>query len=640
MAQVEVTFQPDGKRTRVEEGSTLLEAVKLAGVDLTTICGGKGKCCKCKVVIEEQKGNVSPLSDIEKKLLTDDLISAGYRLACFTAVYGPVTVRIPDESRTGKQRLQVEGIDTPVILDPAVSKCFLKMPAPTMDDITSDVDRVLGALEAQHGLKNLKFTYSVLPTLPILLRESNWEVTAAVWNNERIITIEKGRTLDRNFGYAVDIGTTKLAGYLLDLNTGKVVAAESLMNPQIPFGEDVITRISHAGKGLKEQNELQQVIVASLNKILERLLDKTDVKPEEVYEMVAVGNTAMHHLFLNLCPTYMGLAPYPPVVKNGINVEAKDIGMKINPNGNVLALPVIAGFVGADSVSDVLATEIYKKDELTLTIDVGTNTEIIMGNKKWMVGCSCASGPAFEGAHISNGMRAATGAIEKVKIDPVTLDVTYKTIDNAKACGICGSAIVDIPAELLKAGAIGVSGMFNKALNTPRLRHGGDMWEFVIAWKDETASGKDIVVTQKDLGEIQLAKAAIYAGVAALLEEAKITNADIKKVLIAGAFGFYIDPASARTIGMYPEIPISKVSVVGNSAGTGARMALVSREARQTCEQISRDVKYIELAKNPRFQSVYMNAYFLPNAELSKWPETCELLKMLGRYPELPPPIM
>jgi len=309
MAQVEVTFQPDGKRTRVEEGSTLLEAVKLAGVDLTTICGGKGKCCKCKVVIEEQKGNVSPLSDIEKKLLTDDLISAGYRLACFTAVYGPVTVRIPDESRTGKQRLQVEGIDTPVILDPAVSKCFLKMPAPTMDDITSDVDRVLGALEAQHGLKNLKFTYSVLPTLPILLRESNWEVTAAVWNNERIITIEKGRTLDRNFGYAVDIGTTKLAGYLLDLNTGKVVAAESLMNPQIPFGEDVITRISHAGKGLKEQNELQQVIVAGLNKILERLLDKTDVKPEEVYEMVAVGNTAMHHLFLNLCPTYMGLAP-------------------------------------------------------------------------------------------------------------------------------------------------------------------------------------------------------------------------------------------------------------------------------------------------------------------------------------------
>jgi uncharacterized 2Fe-2S/4Fe-4S cluster protein (DUF4445 family) len=639
VAQVEITFQPEGKRAKVESGCTILEAVKLLGVDLTIVCGGEGRCGKCKVIIEDQNC-ISSLSDIERKLLPGHLISAGYRLACFTGVYGPTTVRIPEESRTGKQRLQVEGIDTRVVPDPTVRKFFLKMTAPTMDDIRSDIDRLLEALASGFGLKAIRVSYNVIPFLPSLLRENNWKVTAVVWNGEKVIAVEGGDTVDRNFGYAIDIGTTKLAGYLLDLRKGKVMAVESLMNPQIPFGEDVITRITHAGKGKKEQGELQEAVVGGLNKMLERLLDKTGVKPEEVYETVAVGNTAMHHLFLNLCPKFLGLSPYPPVIKKGINVKARELGIKINQNGNVYVLPIIAGFVGADSVADVLATEIYKNDEPTLTIDVGTNTEIIMGNKEWMIGCSCASGPAFEGAHIKHGMRAATGAIERVRIDPVTQEVTYKTIDNAKPCGICGSAIVDVPGELLKAGIIDVRGIFNQALSTPRLRKSEGIWEFVIAWKDETAMGKDVVVTQKDLGEIQLAKAAIYTGVAILMKEAKITEADIEKVLIAGAFGFYIDPDSARIIGMYPEIPLSKVKAVGNSAGTGARMALVSRKARQTCNQISRDVKYVELANDPVFQSIYMNAYFLPNAELNKWPETCGLLKRLGRYPETLPPII
>lgn len=635
--EVEVIFQPEGKRARIRLGATLLEAARLAGADLTSICGGKGKCGKCRVVVEKEGRKAGSITEVEKKVLSPMEMSAGYRLACCTSVKGQLIVKIPEESRTGRQRLQVEGIETPVKLEPLIRKYFVKLPSPTLQDPRSDVDRLLDELRVQHGLTNLKVSYSLLQRLPLILRDSEWKVTVVVWSDDTIICVESGDTTHRIFGYAVDIGTTKLAGYLLDLNTGKVMAVDSLMNPQIPYGEDVITRITHAMKGFKEQKELQKAVVSGINQILQRLLEKTGVNTEEVYEMTTVGNTAMHHLFLNIYPKYVALSPYPPAIRRAVDVNAEDVGVNINPNGNIHILPVIAGFVGADAVAVILATEIYKQNELCLSLDIGTNTEVVLGNKDEMLACSCASGPAFEGAHIKHGMRAATGAIERVRIDTDTFEVEYWTVDNAKPCGICGSAMVGILAEMLKAGIIDVSGKMNRDVTSPRLRSGEDGLEFVVAWGRETSTGEDIVFTQRDIREIQLAKAAMHTGAMALMKKKGVVEEDIEIVFIAGAFGSYIDPENARMIGMYPEIPLEKVRVVGNAAGTGARMALASKTARRTAEEISAKVKYIELAAEPNFQAEFFNSNILPYADLARYPQTSTLLKKLGRYPKKTP---
>ncbi len=635
--EVEVIFQPEGKRVRIKSGTTILEGAKLVGADLTSICGGSGKCGKCKVIIEKEGENAGSITEMEKVLLSPVEISAGYRLACCVSVQGNLTVRIPEESRTGRQRLQVEGIETPVKLEPLINKYFVKLPTPTLQDPRSDVDRLLDELQVRYGLENPKVSYNLLQRLPLILRDSEWEITVVVWDNDTIIGVESGDTTHRIFGYAVDVGTTKLAGYLLDLNTGRVMAVESLMNPQIPYGEDVITRITYAEKGFKEQKELQQALVEGINQILKRLLDKTDVNPEEVYEMTAVGNTAMHHLLLDICPKYVALSPYPPAIRRGLNINAENIGMKINPNGNIYVLPVIAGFVGADTVAVILATEIYKRDELCMALDIGTNTEVFLGNKDEILACSCASGPALEGAHIKQGMRAATGAIEKVGIDPDTFEVKYWTIDNAKPCGICGSAMVDILAEMLKAGVIEVTGTMNKDVASPRLRAAEGGLEFVLAWGKETSTGEDIVFTQKDIREIQLAKAAMHTGTMALMRKKGIVEKDIDIVFIAGAFGSYIDPENARIIGMYPETTLEKVRIVGNAAGTGARMALASKTARKTAEEISDKVTYVELAAEPNFQAEFFNSNVLPYADLARYPQTSELLEKLGKYPKKPP---
>ncbi|MBS7653821.1 DUF4445 domain-containing protein [Candidatus Bathyarchaeota archaeon] len=637
MEMFELIFQPEGKRVRVIFGSTILEAAKAAGVDLTSICGGLGACGKCKVIVE--RGNVSPLTQAERKLLSEAEISLGYRLACQTLVTGRMVIRVPEESRTGKQRLQVEGIETRVEPNPCVKKYFVRLTKPTLNDIRSDADRLLDALQATYGLEGLRLGYEALQHLPLVLRESDWKITAVIWKENLVVDLEPGNTSARAFGYAVDIGTTKIAGYLLDLNTGKVVAVDSLMNPQIPYGEDVISRITYASSGLSELSKLQQAVVDGVNQILKVLLEKTGVNRWEIYEMTVVGNTAMHHLFLGINPKYVALAPYPPVVKSGVNVNAKEIGVDINPNGNIYALPVIGGFVGADTVAVILATEIYKRKDLCMALDIGTNTEVVLGNESMILACSCASGPAFEGAHIKHGMRAAAGAIERVKIDPYTLEVQYWTVDGVKPYGICGSAMVDVVAEMLKAGIIDVSGMLNKDINSPRLRHGENGVEFVLAWKDETAIGKDIVITQRDIREIQLAKAAIHTGCMTLMKKMNIGEPDVDLVFIAGAFGSYVNPENARIIGMYPEISLDKVRIVGNAAGTGARMALISRSMRDVAEEISRRVKYVELGAEPDFQAEFFNSQFIPHADLTRYPETSGLLKDLGKYPKKLPPI-
>ena len=414
--------------------------------------------------------------------------------------------------------------------------------------------------------------------------------------------------------------------------TSKPVAVAS-------HGEDVIARIAFAMKGSREQKQLQQTLINGLNQILAILLEKSSVKRREVYEMTVVGNTAMHHLFLNISSEGLALSPYAPAVRAGLDVSARAVGVKMNRNANVHVLPVVAGFVGADAVAVALATEIHKRNELCLALDIGTNTEIILGNKDNLMACSCASGPALEGAHIKHGMRAASGAIERVQIDPATYDVRYSTVDNVKPCGICGSGIVDITAEMLKTGIVNVMGSINKQIKSPRLRS-EDGLEFVVAWGKETSTGQDITITQKDIREIQSAKAAIHTGALALMQNSRVTEKDIDIVFVAGAFGSYIDPRNARIIGMYPEIALEKVKVVGNAAGTGARMALVSKAARSQAERISGMIRYVELAAEPDFQADFCNSLCMPYADLSRYPETSEMLRKLGKHPDKPPPML
>ncbi|MEM1550936.1 MAG: ASKHA domain-containing protein, partial [Candidatus Bathyarchaeia archaeon] len=487
--EFEVIFQPEGKRIKCSPNITLLEAARTLGVDITAVCGGLGKCGKCLVIIEAGGEGLNAPTEAERNFLSETDLSTGYRLACQALVRNNLLIRVPEESRTGRQRLLVEGIETPVKLETCVKKYLVEIPRPSLSDLRSDTERLLDALWETYGLKDLVIEPLVLRSLPLILRESDWKVTVVVWDDRLIIGVESGDTTKRVFGCAIDIGTTKIAGYLLDLNSGLVLAVDSLINPQIIYGEDVISRIAYVSKDAKELEELQRTVIDGINKILKKLMDKTGVRQNEIYEVTVVGNTAMHHLFLGVNPKYVALAPYTPAVRNSINIRARDINVKINPNGNIHVLPVIGGFVGADTVAVILATKLYERSDICMVIDVGTNTEVVLGNREMLLAASCASGPAFEGAHIKHGMRAVSGAIERIKIDLETLEVEYETIDGVKPRGICGSAVVNAIAEMLKAGIIDTYGTFNREIKSPRLRSFENELEFVIAWGDETATG-------------------------------------------------------------------------------------------------------------------------------------------------------
>ncbi|MHA1382495.1 MAG: ASKHA domain-containing protein [Candidatus Helarchaeota archaeon] len=633
MSEIVLTFQPEGKRVKVEEGRSVLEAAQENGIDIVSICGGAGKCGKCKIIISKY-APVSGISKKERELLSEDEINKGIRLACLTKVFGDITIKVPESSRTGRQRLQIEGIETPIELDPSVKKYYVELNKPTLEDPRADYNRLKDELFSKFNLTDLKINIKLLRNLNNALRENNWKVTVVVWENE-IISIEAGNTLDRMFGYAVDIGTTKLAGYLLDLNTGKVLSAGSLMNPQIPYGEDVISRMNYF-----DRDQLQSAVIEGINKILEELQEKSGIKTEEIYEMTAVGNTVMHHLFFNINPRNIGLSPYTPVIRESMIITANEIGIRIHPFGKIYFLPVIAGYVGADTVSVILATEIYKKKEICMALDIGTNTEVILGNEDRILACACASGPAFEGAQIKFGMRAASGAIEIVNISPDALKIDYQTIDNEIPKGICGSAMVDLLAKMLESSILNVRGAFNKKLKNPRIRvNKEDIFELVIVPKEESGINEDITFSQADVRQIILAKAAMRAGIEILLKKYQLKKDDIQEFYIAGAFGNYIDKQNAMFIGIYPEINLDIVSSVGNAAGTGARMCLVSKHAKKIAEEISKKVIYIELGAEKNFQNTFLNANYLPHADLKRHPEISQKLKELGNFPDKLPHI-
>jgi uncharacterized 2Fe-2S/4Fe-4S cluster protein (DUF4445 family) len=545
---------------------------------------------------------VSPPTGFEKEILSAEDLQNGYRLACQTRALGEVKVRVPPESLTTPQRTQVDGLEVPVTPDPPVCSHELQLSSPTMADLQADGDRVLAGLQAQ-GVDCRNIDLSVLQDASSQLRKWDWRVQAVVRGGECVaVTPPSGRML----GLAIDLGTTKIAGYLLDLHSGQTLASKGLMNPQIAYGEDVITRISKVLGSPAEAEQMQELAVGALNELAADLAATVGASPQEIVEAVVVGNTAMHHLLLRLPVMQLALAPYVPAVSRALDVKAREIGLHLAPGAYIHLMPNIAGFVGADHVAMILATAIRDAQGLVLALDIGTNTEVCLASAGQMSSVSCASGPAFEGAHIKHGMRAAAGAIEHLRL--VDDRVEYQTIGGAPPVGLCGSGILDALAQLYRHGIVDRTGKMGEH---PRVRtHNGER-EFVLVGAEERNGAPDITITQRDVRELQLAKGAMRCGVEALLQDAGRRAHEIDSVIIAGAFGSYIDVSSAITIGMLPDLPPNLFRQVGNAAGTGARLALISRQKRAEAQGIAQQVRYVELARVHNFQHLFAEAMYL-----------------------------
>ena len=655
MKKHKVIFQPSGRRGEVADGKTILEAAQALGVDIEGLCGSKKVCGKCKVRIEEgyfEKDNIesgmshlSALAEDEKKHIKPE-DGPGIRLACTAEIYGDVKIFVPERSRAGKQVVRKAAKELSISLDPAVRKYNVELVPPTLHDMTTgDNERVLKFLEDDYGLKDLTFDYTVLKELQDVLRKGQWKATATVWMGREIIKIEPGFA-EKCYGLAVDIGTTTCVGYLTDLDTGKVVNTESMMNPQVPYGEDVMSRITYAMTNPSGLETMQKAIISGLNEIIERVVTgiiKDIPDPGRIIDdLTIVFNTAMHHIFLGFNPEYIGRSPFIPVVQNSLNIKARDIGLNINPASYVHVLPIEAGFVGADNVGVLIAEEPYNQDENVLIIDIGTNGELLLGNRNKVCSTSCATGPAFEGAQIKFGMRAAPGAIETVKIDPVTKEPLFKVIGKADwhshlekvdAKGICGSGIIEVIAEMFKAGIVDRSGRFAANLDSMRVRKDTEgKPEYVLAWADETSIGADITVTQADVRALQLAKGALYTGAKLLMKRLDIKELD--RVILAGAFGSHIDREASMTLGMFPDCPIDKVYAVGNAAGDGARMALINKGKRIEANERARWVEFIEIATDPTFEKEFMQAMHIPHMKDS-FPNLKALLAKSGSNVEI-----
>lgn len=663
-----VIFQPSARRGLVEEGTNLIEASRQLGVDIEALCGEKKVCGKCKVRIEEgffekfgiqsSRTHASEWQEEENKFFSPTQKEEGYRLACVAKVQGDVLVFVPEEARAGKQIVSKAARDIHIDWNPAVKQYYVQVVPPSFEEPTGDFERICAELERNFGLRDLRVDWLTLRKLPSRQRDGNWGVTVAVWMDKEIVRVLPGKVEDC-YGVAIDVGTTTVAAYLCNLRTMEVIETVSMMNPQCKYGEDVMARITYHQMNPNGLETMSNDLIDGLNKLVMEACEKThppkkrkkkesegdeeiveapDVTDEgkqeekkylcletrDIVDMTIVCNTAMHHILLKLNPEFVGLAPFPPVIHRSLDVHARDLGIKVNDSAYVHVLPNEAGFVGADNVGVLIAEEPYKHDMVQLIIDIGTNGELVLGNNKKLISCSCATGPALEGAQLSYGMRAAPGAIERITIDPETHEVDYKVIgrdawknyskpEQMKTKGICGSGILDVLAELYTSGVIVKSGRFNKKQKSDRYRVNPDTKqpEFVIAWAKETSIGKDVVISQKDIRQIQLGKGALYTGCKMMLRRMGLEKVDCIK--IAGAFGTHVDKTKALIMGLFPDCDLEQVFAVGNAAGDGARAALLNREKRAEANWVSRNVEYIELTVESDFQQQFMEAMQIPH---------------------------
>ena len=594
-----IDFQPVGRRGESSNENTLLDAARQMGLGLSGICGGHGKCQACKVRILE--GKVSDSTPSEKETFTAEQLQEGWRLACQAYPAADCKVHVPAESMTAPQRTQVESLEIQVPAEPLVQTCRVKLQESTLSNVRADDESLIQTLNREHGLSCTKTDIEMLRGFSPLLRSQGWECQASVRGDEIISVAPWPSPL---LGFAVDLGTTKLAGYLVDLQDGRTLASRGVMNPQISYGEDIITRIQGTLSSPTVGADMQRVAVEAINQLASDLCREVGAVVTDIVDSVIVCNTAMHHLLLGLPVKQLVLAPFVPAVSRALDCKTRDVRLRFASGAYVHFLPNIAGFVGGDHVAMLLATMLAKPSGLVLALDIGTNTEVSLIDGESLSSVSCASGPAFEGYHIRHGMRAARGAIEKVRIENNAVQI--QTIDEAPPAGICGSGVLDAMAQLYLAGVVDASGRMLD--NHARVRDGREYREFVLVEKGISGAPMTVVLTQHDIRELQLAKAAIRTGIEVLLATNGRKEQELEQVLIAGAFGSYIDVASAVTIGILPRLPLERFRQVGNAAGMGARMALISSTQRMKAEALASRVKYIELGSAPKFSETFLKA--------------------------------
>ncbi len=672
-----VIFQPNGRQDDVPIGTTLLNAARDMGVEIESICGGHQTCSKCKVCVEtgdfakfgvrSSAAGLTPPGARERAYAQKYGFAPDERMSCACQVLGDVVIRIPEESQTRKQVVRKGvGVDRPISVDAAMRLYYAELPTPTMKDHRGDWERLQDALRATFGLGNLHIDIAALRELQPALAKANRAVTITLWNGSEVVRVQPGFH-DALYGIAVDVGTTTVAGHLCNLRTGEILASASRMNPQVPYGEDLMSRVSYAmvhddGVNDAGTQRMHQAIMTGLNELIAECCAEAAITPRDVTDTVLVGNTTMHHILLAVNPRELGGAPFSLVTHGALNLKARDIGLQIAPGGNVYIPPCEAGHVGADNVGVLVAEAPYAHEMQQLILDIGTNGEILLGNKERLLSASSPTGPAFEGAQIRHGMRAAPGAIERVRVDPATLAVRYRLIGNdawiesertpfapqeidaldgaaqrkrkreellnptLRAGGICGSGIIEAIAELFKAGVIAPNGRFveiaHERLQTG-LGEGGGKAAFILAWPHETASGRGVMIHSDDIRAIQLGKAALYAGAKLLMQRLQLDSVD--RVVLAGGFGSYIDPLHAMIVGLIPDCDLARVIAVGNAAGDGARMLLLDKAKRDEADWAARWVTYIETAVEPSFQDEFVAALDFPHAG-DPFPHLAQLL--------------
>ena len=636
MSTAKVVFLPSGRRGEFPLGTPLLQAAQQLGVDIDSICGGRGLCGRCQIVCAEgnfpKHGISSSLEHLNDFTATEmrynqerKLMAVGRRLSCHTYLQGDVVIDVPPDSQVHKQIVRKAAEQRDIVLNPSVSLHYVEVTEADMHDPKGDMQRLIEALEFEWQLAGLSYDFSLLADLQAALRQGQWAVTAAVYQNQRILAVWPGLR-ETVYGVAIDVGSTTVAAHLCDLSNGAVLGSSSLMNPQIRFGEDLMSRVSYIMMHPEGAEALTQVIREGLNTILSDLCQNQGISRTEILEIVLVGNPIMHHIFLGINPIELGGAPFALATDEAVNIKASEMGLQIHPAGMVYVLPCIAGHVGADAAGVVLAEEPQLQEEVTLLVDVGTNAEIVLGNRDQLFACSSPTGPAFEGAQISSGQRAAPGAIERVRIDLITKQARFRVIgselwsDQAGFAaetaeigvnGICGSGIIEVIAEMYLAGVISTDGVIDGSLAEqhpdliiPNVR----TWSYVL-YND--GAGRVISVTQNDVRQIQLAKAALYAGVRLLMDKMQVQQ--VERIRLAGAFGSHIDVKHAMVLGLIPDCPLDKVSSAGNAAGTGARIALLNQDAREVIQAVVRQITKIETAVEPKFQDYFVGAMAFPH---------------------------
>ncbi|MFQ5830490.1 MAG: ASKHA domain-containing protein [Candidatus Methylomirabilia bacterium] len=606
---ITITVLPDDRELQVVLGTTILKAAHAAGVDITATCGGRGRCTSCRVKFVQ--GTVPPPTIMDTLQLGDDLVREGYRLSCQCAITEPITVQVAPA--LDEQAFQILGTDRAledmarVTIDAGIAKQVVKVSLPREEHHqTSDVEQLLVAIGAGHDVP-----VGILKQLPSSLREGSGEVTVTTFGRH-VLAVERGDTAMLKFGLAVDVGTTSVVTTLLELESGEQLGSVSSLNPQAVFGGDLMSRIAFAQFNAGNLKKLQGRIIHLLNEQIDQIVQETGVLSKWIYKVVVVGNTCMHHILLGIDPSHVGLAPYAPVMRHPLVLPARELFLKVNPEARVCLLPIVAGFVGADAVAVALATRIYESQEIRIAVDIGTNGEVLLGSRDRLWACSAPAGPALEGAQIKHGMRGALGAIDRVWVEDG--DLRIHTIGETAPLGICGSGIIDVLAALLDRGVVDPTGLI-RAEDGDRLPSGfkdrirvrGEGREVILVREGEAGASGEIVLTQDDVRQVQLAKGAIASGVRMLLQVAGIPEEQVAELMLAGGFGNYLSIQSARRIGLIPGLPDERIRYVGNAASLGAQLCLVSEPQREEAERLARRIEHISLAAHPDFQDVFVD---------------------------------